>query len=197
VTTAPNIAEWHVRWSRPDAKTALFGFIDANADRIMFPELLEKIEKDDAFRELFISTIANAELRSFGLETPRITQKQDVEIALTEAPLAKKFKINPEKYAAHFKPDEIVSVFAEGETTLVVPVPKQVEGWYADLPTFLNRIHRIQVGALFQAVARVARAELAKAPIWITSSAPGAAWLSFSIWKTPPPQGFLYKRYGR
>lgn len=196
-TVTKRAREWHVRRQRPNARTTILWFIDANADRMSVGQVIDDLASEASFRALFLSAVAETDARSFVLETPCSNRSGEFECALTEAPPApKKAKIDPATYAAHFGA-ESVAVFEspDGNGTLVVPAPKQVEGWYCDLATFLRRIDAAQQDALIRALAQTAKKALATQAVCLSSSAPGAPWLSMRVGTSS--KGFLYGRYAR
>lgn len=201
-STQHHVEEWHVRRQRPDARTTLISFIDADANRISFAYFLDKLESSEPFRDLFIEVLAEHDAKLFVWQMPsmsRATLDSEFECALTEAPppAKKKFKVDPEAFAPHLRSDESVVAFAspDGSGTLVVPCPKQAEGWYAELATFLRRVRRAQGHALWQALARAAKASVATKKVWLSSSAPGAPWLHMRV--DTSPTHITYRPYAR
>ena len=191
-----------MRRQRPDARTTLISFIDANADRISCGYFLDKLESSEAFRDLFIGVLAEHDAKLFVWQMPsvsRATLESEFECALTEAapPAKKKVKIDPEVFAPHVRADESVVAFPspDGSGTLVVPCPKQTEGWYAELATFLRRVRPAQTHALWQALARAAKAAVATQKVWLSSSAPGAPWLHMRV--DTGPTHITYRPYAR
>ena len=191
-----------MRRQRPDARTTLISFIDADANRITVAHFLDKLESSEAFRELFIGVLIEHDAKLFVWQMPsisRATLESEFECALTEAspPAKKKPKIDPEAFAPHLRPDESVVAFPspDGAGTLVVPCPKQAEGWYAELATFLRRVRPAQTHALWQALARAAKAAVATKKVWLTSSAPGAPWLHMRV--DTSPTHITYRPYAR
>ena len=196
--SSPAHQEWHVRWQRPDARTRLLSFIDANADRITFRQFFQLMGSNEAFRKVFIGALADSELKSFVWEMPAIGKRSlvyEFECALTEVPPPKKVRVRPAKFADHFSDEESVVAFAraEGEGAIVVPCPRQAEGWYADVATFIRRVHPTQVDALWQKVAETAKGMLGAEKIRACSSTPGAPWLHFEI--GPLPKAAAYSKY--
>ncbi len=187
--------EWHVRWQRPDPKTRLLSFIDASADRITFRQFLPLLESDEGFLQAFLGALADCDLKSFVWEMPALDKRglvNEFECALTEVTLPGKAKVHPAKFADHFEDDESVVTFAspDGSGQIVVPCPRQAEGWYADLFTFMRRCQPAQVHELWRTVARVAKPMIGAERIRIRSSAPGAPWLHFTIGPSPKPAAY-------
>ncbi len=189
--------EWHVRRQRRDARTLVLWFIDANADRMSLRAVIEDLATEPEFRSYFLQTVAESDMTSFVLETPLSAASGEFECALTNVPAPKKVKIDPQLYASSFAGDGLVAVVpsADGDGALVVPRPLQVEGWYADLPTFFKRIREEQQLALLEAVARTAREALATQQVCISSSAPGAPWLQVRVGSSA--KRLAYSRYRR
>lgn len=189
--------EWHVRRQRPDARTSIFWFIDADAERMSVARVLDDLAAEPRFRSYFLASVLETDVRSFVLEVPLSKPSSEFECALTELPTPKKVKVDPSAYASHFSDGRSVAVLpsSDGDGHLVVPRAEQVEGWYADLATFLRRIRDEQQHALLEAVARTARDALRAQPVCLRSSAPGAPWLSIRVGIRP--QGFAYARYAR
>jgi hypothetical protein len=202
-STQPHVEEeWHVRRQRPDARATLISFIDADANRISFAHFLDRLEGSESFRSLFIDVLAECDAKLFVWQMPSITSATlggEFECAVIEAPppAKKKFKVDPEAFAPHLRPDESVVVCPspDGAATLVVPCPKQAEGWYAELATFLRRVRPAQSHALWQTLARTAKASVATKKIWLSSSAPGAPWLHMRLDTTPA--NVAYRPYAR
>lgn len=186
-----------MRRQRANARTSIFWFIDSMADRMSVGQVIDDLVAEPSLRAQFISLIAETDARAFVLETPCCNRAGDFECALTEVSVPKKVKIDPATYAAHFDDGASVAVFdsPDGNGTLVAPAPRQVEGWYSDLSTFLRRIHVAQQDALLLAVAQTAQKALATQAVCLSSSAPGASW--FSIRVGTSAKGFHYARYAR
>lgn len=180
-------AEWHVRRQRPSPRTTVLAFVDADANRMTFPEVLDALQSSEAFRAFFITAIAESDLKTFTAETPVLTRAGDFELALTEAPLPKKLRLDASVYASHLGPDDLVASFPspDGDGSLVAPSLVSVEGWYADLGTFVRKVRPEQVHALFATVARVAKQAMAKERVCLSSSPPGARWLHLRVGPKP------------
>jgi hypothetical protein len=195
----PAPTKWHVRRQKPTPNTTLFWFIDNDANRMTYGQFLDELESDEAFRSQFIGVLSHHELRLFVWETPSITKPMlvgELECAITEAPPPpKRFRVIPSMYGAHFKPDELAVTFTEGETKHVTPCPREAEGWYADLGVFLRRVKPVQVHALWQKFAAEVKQSVGTERIWLSSSAPGAPWLSLKIENNNKNRA--YTRYGR
>lgn len=195
--------EWHVRRQRPDARTTLLSFIDANADRMTFRQFLDRLESSEAFRELFMSALLDCGVKAFAWETPSFNRAMlgdELECALIEGPPPKKPKLDPAKLAPSLVSEEERLVVAipspEGDATLIAPCPREASGWYAELGIFLRRVRRAQTHALWQELARAAKATLKTSDkVWLRSSAPGAPWLHLRVDTTP--QHVVTKRYAR
>lgn len=187
--------EWHIRWQRPDAKTRLLSFIDANADRITYRQFFQLLEKNEHFLAVFLAALGDCDLRTFVWETPSVDKRSlvnEFECALTELPVPAKTKVHPAKFADQFREDELVVAFPtpEGEGQIVVPCPRQAEGWYADLTTFMRRVQPAQVQALWQTVGRLTNEMLATQRVRVRSSALGAPWLHFIVGPSPKPAAY-------
>jgi hypothetical protein len=173
----------------------LLSFVDIDANRITFREFFDHLESNERFRSVLVSALAECELKSFVWETPSVDKRalvNEFECALTEVPAPPKAKVNRLKFAEQFREGESVVAFPspEGTGQIVVPCPKQAEGWYADVATFLRRVHPSQVDALFSTLARVAKPMLASERVRIRSSAPGASWLHFTVGPSPKPAAY-------
>ncbi len=194
-STSNHEPEWHVRWQRPKNGTLLLSFVDADANRVTFREFLTRLESSERFRAAFVAALAGCELKAFVWEMPAIGARSlvyEFECALTEAAVPPKVKVNPNKFGDHFREGEPVAVFdsPEADGSIIAPSPRGAEGWYADLGTFLRRVDPAQVHALWQAVAKTAKAMVAKERIRIRSSAPGAPWLHVRVGPSAKPAAF-------
>ncbi len=192
------VAEWHVRRQRADARTTLLWFIDLDLNRMSWAHFLDNLESNESFRTLFVNSLVNSDRKSFVWETRAITLKDDFECALTEVPVTKKARIDSSKFAAHFRPEVNVVEFPspDGSSTLVVPCPKQAEGWsYGELDTFLRKGPPVQVQELWQALARAAKAMVGKQTIWLSSTLPGVPWVHLRV--DTSSKHFAFKRYVR
>jgi uncharacterized protein DUF6940 len=196
----PQGDEWHVRRQRPDARTTLLWFIDADANRMSFAQFLEALESSEAFRAFFMTSLTSSESKAFVWETAVVKLGDEFECAITQLTpptTKKKLKITPRAYAEHLRPGESVSVFPspDGQATLLVPHPKGAEGWYAELGVFLRRANSDQHHVLWQTLARTAKVEQAKNRVWLRSSAPGLPWLHVRVDRET--KNCVYRPYGR
>lgn len=194
------MAEWHVRRQRPEPKTTLIWFIDRDANRMTYLQFLDALDRDEAFRALFIQVLAEADQKLYVWETPSISRNTavgELEMAITEVPPPpKRFRVDPKKYRQEFaNSDELAVTLTEGDATLVIPSPREAEGWYADIGIFVRRIRPAQVHALWQTFAREVKKAIGTERIWLSSNMPGAPWLHLKIEKNNKSRA--YSRYGR
>lgn len=181
--------QWHVRRQRPDARTTLLTFIDADADRMTCRQFLDRLEGSQPFRELFVRALLDCGPKAFVIETKGFNPAMlgdELELAVIEPPPpTKKVKLNPAKLSPDLLSEQAVVVISEGESVRVAPSAHEAEGWYADLGVFLRRVRRAQAHALWRMWAQEAKKALATDKVWLSSSAPGAPWLHLRVDRSP------------
>lgn len=175
-------------------------FVDADATKMSFEQFLTELEKSEAFRDWLTAVLREAGPDAYFWELPPIRDWQlgrEFEMAIVEAQPLARAKANPRAFAEHFKKGERVAVFANtgGDATLIAPAPTAATAWYAHLGVFLRSAPRVQVQALWEAVARAAREKLSGEPLWISTSGLGVPWLHVRL--DSAPKYYSYKPFTR
>lgn len=100
-------------------------------------------------------------------------------VLLVDSPGLAGMAPEPDAFASRFTPGQAVATFANlgGDAVLVVPAPHGPPDAYAHLAAFARRAPPAQQHALWQAVGEAVARRLSAAPLWLSTSGLGVAWL--------------------
>ena len=149
---------------------------------ISYADVVQHWQADEPFRAFFAALLADQPFEACFWETPPVTQAtaaRAFEFVLVDSPELATLAPEPEAFAAHFIPSQAVATFPNlsGDALLVAPAPHGPPAVYAHLAAFARGAPTDQQDALWQAVGTAAAARLSSAPIWLSTSGLGVAWL--------------------
>jgi hypothetical protein len=176
--------------------------VQQDAAPISYGEVLAEWQSSAAFRTFFAALLADAPYDAFLWETPpvsRATLAQPFECVLVESPALAAMTPEPEAFATHYRRSEPVATFANlgGDAWLVAPAPQGPAAAYAHLAAFCRQAADAQHHALWQAVGIAVAAHLSDAPLWLSTSGLGIAWLHVRLDKRPKYYAYgPYRRAG-
>ena len=149
---------------------------------LLYDTVLALWQYDAAFRDFFITLLAQAPFKTYRWETPPITKRtmgRAFEFVLLNSPgLAQ----TPDErtFARHFSNEGAgITVFANlgRDATLIVPSPRAEPSAYRHLAVFMREAPEVQRHALWRAVGATVQDELSEAPLWLSTAGGGVSWL--------------------
>lgn len=153
-----------------------------------------RLWQDNAgFRVFFNRALAETPYPAFFWELPPATsgtQDKAFECILADSPQLARMAPEPAAFAERFRsalPDGLVAVFPNlgGDAVLVAPCPNSEAGPYPHLAAFCRRAPALQLQAFWQAVGKSLLARLGTAPLWLSTSGLGVAWLHARLERRP------------
>lgn len=151
---------------------------------------LALLRDDEAFRAFLDALLASAPYAAYFWETPPLTQAtlaRPFEFVLVDSPALAGLRADPAPFRHALAGAADVAVFPNlgGDATLVVPARRGPLAAYAHLAAFARGAPREQRLALWQAVALALDERLGDAPLWVSTSGLGVAWLHVRLDERP------------
>jgi len=171
---------------------------------LTYGDALEGLASSAAFREHLSSVLRADPSAAYRWETPSVdcaTLSRPFEFVLIDEPRLV-VPADRETFSASFAgvpPAATVRAIPNLGRTAQLIVPRDVDPTanYAHLAAFLRSAPSAQVHAWWQCLAETARACLSAAPLWISTSGLGVAWLHGRIESTPKYYSFApYRQPG-
>jgi len=141
-------------------------------------------EEDEAFRDVFLESLASTPTEAFLWETPpvsRATCDRPFEEVFVASPTLARAAPDSQPFADRFAGESGVLTFPNlgGDAELVVPCPDGDPAPCAHLAAFVRGAARERVHALWSAVGRALRGHLetSDAPAWVSTSGLGVYWV--------------------
>ena len=157
---------------------------------ISYAEAVEHWRTEEAFRAFFAARLADAPFDAYFWETPPVTKATGArafEFVLVDGPALAALAPEPDAFAGHFSPSEAVATFSNlgGDALLVAPAPRASPIAYAHLAAFARQAPMEQQHALWKAVGAAVARRLSPAPLWLSTSGLGIAWLHVRLDQRP------------
>ena len=160
--------------------------------QIRYAQVLELWQHDQAFRDFFTITLADAPFEAFAWETPPVTQNtlsRPFEFVLIDHPALLK-AADPTAFGQHFRDPEqeddiVVFPNLSNDATLIAPLPGETVQTHAHLASFLRGASQSQVHALWKSVGQVMENRIGSNPIWLNTEGSGVAWLHVRLDSRP------------
>jgi hypothetical protein len=153
-------------------------------------EVVEQWRHSGPFRSFFVALLADAPYPAYFWETPpvtRTTAPRAFEFVLVDSPALAALSPQLGTFAGHLASSRAVATFANlgGDAVLVAPAPEGPATAYAHLAAFARRAPTAQQHALWQAVGDAVARRLSSAPLWLSTSGLGVAWLHVRLDERP------------
>lgn len=148
---------------------------------LSFGEVLTLWQSVTAFQQRFSHWLCQSTFKAIYFECRPVTLRnidEPFEYVIADAALLVGRQEEPAVFARYFDGNPAVW-FANlgGDAELIVPCPQAGDGHYGHLAAFLRTTEDGQKRALWQMVGERAHALLGDAPLWISTSGLGVAWL--------------------
>jgi hypothetical protein len=165
---------------------------------LSFAEVITQWQKEAAFRNFFISLLAEAPYQAFFWETPPVTSQtlyHPFEFVLIDSPALANVEAEAHYFAEHFKEGTDVVTFPNlgKDALLVVPCPVARLSAYPHLAAFVRHAPPPQIHALWQAVGNAMEQLLGSSPLWLSTSGLGVYWLHVRL--DARPKYYQYQPY--
>ncbi|MEQ8752109.1 MAG: hypothetical protein RID09_01150 [Coleofasciculus sp. G1-WW12-02] len=173
----------------------------SNSNPILYSEIIQLWQHNQAFRAFFISLLADAPFSAFFWETPAIsdaTVNQVFEFVLVDSPYLANVQADPSDFARHFAAageNESIITFPNlgNDALLVVPCPQASTSPYCHLAAFMREAPEHQQHALWQNVGSALEQRLDEHPTWLSTSGLGVYWLHIRL--DSRPKYYTYQPY--
>ncbi|MCA9072228.1 MAG: hypothetical protein KDA84_25050 [Planctomycetaceae bacterium] len=160
---------------------------------ISYADVLQLWQRDEEFRDMFTSLLANSPFEGFRWETPALTMEtanRPFEFVLINAPTFATRQSDRRTYSKYFveseKENGIVCFPNLGkDATLIVPSPRGNDEIYGHLAAFVRGAPASQTHSLWSVLGRTVTRELSAKPVWINTAGGGVAWLHVRIDSRP------------
>lgn len=173
-----------------------YRLVDEKGQAISYEKFLNLLEKDDQFREQYISTLKKSPFKAYFWECPAVNQKtmgtQPFEFVLTRSKaLEKVSKANSAPFADHLSDDKGATHFYNLRKDGVLICPNTCNGSadpYQSLASFTKNAPMDQQHKLWKKVAEQAKKaveEKGDKPTWLSTHGLGVNWLHVRLDSTP------------
>lgn len=157
---------------------------------VSFAEVVDRWCGDGPFRAFFAELLADAPFEAYFWETPPMTlatAARTFEFVLVDSLALAALPPDPDAFAGHFKAAEAVATFPNlgGDAVLVAPAPLGQPATYTHLAAFTRQAPIGHQHALWQAVGTAVTKRLSAAPLWLSTSGLGIAWLHVRLDQRP------------
>ncbi|HBB32509.1 MAG TPA: hypothetical protein DDZ80_07415 [Cyanobacteria bacterium UBA8803] len=173
----------------------------SNASLILYSEVIQLWQHNEAFRAFFISLLADAPFSAFFWETPSLknaTVNQVFEFVLIDSPQLVDVQADSSDFAHHFAAageNELIVTFPNlgKDALLVVPCPQASASTYGHIAAFIREAPEHQKHALWQSVGSAVEQRLNEHPLWLSTSGLGVSWLHVRL--DSRPKYYSYQPY--
>lgn len=169
----------------------LLGHVRCGGEDLSFARVLAAWRDDAEVRTAFAAALAAAPFAGFFWETPaltRTTAAEPFQFVLVDAPALALVAPERNAFAAELAAGGVV-VFPNlgGDAHLVAPAPEPgvPPAVYAHLAAFSRGAPAAQQHALWRTVGAAAAARMSGAPLWLSTSGLGVAWLHVRLDSRP------------
>jgi Family of unknown function (DUF6940) len=165
-----------------------------------FAEAVELWQRDQAFSTFLIGLLAAAPFAAYFWEGPPVTNAtvaQPFEFVLVDSPLLARLQPDGLAFASHFQPGEATATFRNlgRDAVLVAPSPTGPATVYPHLAAFSRGAPIAQQHDLWHAVGTALARRIGPAPVWLSTSGLGVAWLHIRL--DSRPKYYSYQPYRR
>lgn len=155
--------------------------------------VVERWQRDQQFREFFVSILANAPFQAYFWETPPLTDAtlgDDFEFVLVNSHQLSGISPNRQAFSSHFEaapPGASVISFENlgGDATLIAPCPQAPLSACSQLANFTREASRDQQHQLWKLVGATLEKRVGQKPVWLNTSGLGVYWLHIRLDCTP------------
>lgn len=174
--------------------------VQRDSEPLRFADAAELCQQDREFRSFLISLLADAPFAAYFWECPPVTDatvSRPFEFVLVDSPPLAHLRPDPRAFAGHFKAGEATATFWNlgGDSLLVAPSPRAPPAAYPHLAAFARGAPIEQQHALWRAVGAALAQRIAAAPLWLSTSGLGVAWLHIRL--DSVPKYYSYQPYRR
>jgi hypothetical protein len=167
---------------------------------LSFADTIEFWQHDQPFRAYLIAILAEAPFPAYFWECPPVTGAtvtRSFEFVLVDSPLLAGLLPDPQAFSSHFAAGEAVATFRNlgRDAVLVAPSPAGPADIYPHLAAFSRGAPIEQQHALWRAVGTALADHMGAAPVWLSTSGLGVAWLHVRLDSRPKYYSYLpYRR---
>jgi hypothetical protein len=169
--------------------------------QLLYAEVMARWQDDEAFRDAFISILADAPYPAYFWETPPVTLetiKRPFAFVQMESSQLAKVRPNRNAFRSYFEAErnneEVVAFSNLGKDAyLIVPCPQSAQETYTHIGAFTAKAPMSQQHVLWQAVGKALAQRLNQQPIWVSTSGLGVYWLHIRL--DTYPKYYTYTPY--
>ncbi|MEM7022776.1 MAG: hypothetical protein AAF637_09290 [Pseudomonadota bacterium] len=174
--------------------------LERDGASLSYESVVDLWRASESFRNFFIGVLAEPPYAAYFWETAPLTTtsaSRPFEYIVADSPALASMPAEPEAFAAHFVPGEPVASFPNlgGDAWLVAPAPRGPVENHAHIAAFCRNASAEHQHALWQAVGHGVAERLSDAPLWLSTSGLGIAWLHVRLDELP--KYYTYAPYRR
>ena len=172
--------------------------ITAQGEQLLYRDVMEMWQSNEAFRAYFMSLLVEAPYPAYFWETPAVTLaslEQAFEFVLVDSPGLAGVRPEPDAFRSYFdaaSSEEDIVTFANlgNDACLIAPCPRAPVSTYPHLASFIRKAPVRQKHALWQAVGKALERRLGRHPLWLSSAGLGVYWLHLRLDSRPKYYSF-------
>lgn len=149
-----------------------------SGEPVAYVDVLSLWEVDAAFRDFFMSLLADSPFPAFRWETPPITREtinRDFEFVLLRCDALER-AVDQTAFESHFNSNHVMTFPNLGrDAVMVVPCPIGSDTAYGHLAAFTRDAPEAQQHELWKAVGVAAQERLSDVPVWLSTAGMGVS----------------------
>jgi hypothetical protein len=176
--------------------------VQRDGEPLRFGDAVELWQRDQEFRAFLIALLAEVPFAAYFWECPPVTDvtvTRSFEFVLVDSPPLAHLRPDPRAFASQFKAGEATATFWNlGRDAVLVapsPSPSAPPAVYPHLAAFARGAPTEQQHALWRAVGAALAEHVSAAPVWLSTSGLGVAWLHIRL--DSRPKYYSYQPYRR
>jgi len=175
-----------------------------NEEQLTFEQFIQFLQKEDAFRNFFITLLKAAPYEAYFWETPPVWTdniNRPFEFVFVDSRTLPTIQADRFAFQEHYDKDqngdEVVTFpNLRGDAQLVVPLPTVTSAAYAHLAAFVQSAAIGQQDKFWQYVGQAMAQRLSDKPLWLSTAGLGVSWLHIRLDSRPKYYRFQpYKSY--
>lgn len=194
------IRMWRIDSSSVADAAMRWRLLDDAGSALPFAEVIRGWCVSEPFRDFWVAGLRALPLDAYCWECPPVDDQgvnRPFECVFVPSPSLDRMAVDRETFGEHFRPDCESATFSSlgGDAILVAPCPASPRSDYAHLARFVRAAPQGQQLDFWRAVGEAMEARVGAAPVWLSTSGHGVAWLHVRL--DSRPKYYLHSEYAR
>jgi hypothetical protein len=191
---------WRIDSSAVADAAMRWQLLDGAGCTLSFAEVIRGWRVSEPFRDFWVAGLHAATLDAYCWECPGVDDqsvRRPFECVFVPSPSLARMAVDRETFGEHFRPncESVTFDSLGGDAVLVAPCPAGPGSDYAHLAKFVRTAPQERQLAFWQAVGEAMESRVGTAPVWLSTSGHGVAWLHVRL--DSRPKYYLHSEYER